>query len=160
MGDSIITSIATGLTDTLSSIHTVSTIELDEDNPIYDYADYLEQDTTPTYRKVQVFANDVILDSENLYYIMLKFPINEQDTIGTVVISSEYYREEIYEGYYNILMGVLNDVENNRVLSMEWGSGGPSKTKPKPTIYKRSLETARACQYETGTTNNTGIIRI
>jgi len=66
-----------------------------------------------------VFANDIILDNDNLYYIMLKFPINEQDNIGTVVISNEYYREEIYEGYYNILMGVLNSVKNNRVLCME-----------------------------------------
>jgi len=161
LGDSVITAIATGLTDTLSSTHTVSTIEFDEDNPIYDYVDYIEQDITPTYRKVQVFANDIILDNDNLYYIMLKFPINEQDNIGTVVISNEYYREEIYEGYYNILMGVLNSVKNNRVLCMEWGSGGPPKPKPvKPTIYTRSFETARACQYETGTTHNTGIIRI
>lgn len=66
-----------------------------------------------------MFANDIILDNDNLYYIMFKFPINEQDNIGTVVISNEYYREEIYEGYYNILMGVLNSVKNNRVLCME-----------------------------------------
>ena len=133
-GESIITAMATGVGGPLSSTHTVTSKVDTEEDPVFDTEDILPVDSYATHRKVRVAANKVKLESEDLYYIMLKFPENESVDIASIVVSTRYYRELIYEGYANILMGVLNSKEHNRIFSLEWGNVGAKITKTKPPV--------------------------
>lgn len=136
VGESTITALITGILGTVSGTHVVTTIDDTEEDPYYDIEDVLTEDIYSTYRKVRVSANKIELESDDLYYIMLKYPLDVDNNVGTIIVSRTFYREQIYEGYLTILLGVLNSVDNDRLLSMEWGSGG-KKTKvipPKPAV--------------------------
>lgn len=133
-GESTITATATGVGGPLSSTHVVTSKLDTEDDPVFDTEDILLADNYTTHRKVRVFANKIKLTSEDLYYIMLKFPENENVDVATIVVSTRYYRELIYEGYANILMGVLNSKEHDRIFSLEWGNVGAKITKSKPPV--------------------------
>lgn len=134
IGESVITATITGVSGSAIGTHTVITKDDTEEEPYYDAEDVLSDDLHSIYRKVRVSANRVELDSEDLYYIMLKYPLSEDNEIGTIIVSKTFYREHIYEGYLLILLGVLNSVANNRILSMEWGSGGEKIKKTIPSI--------------------------
>lgn len=133
-GESIITATATGVGGPLSSTHTVTSKVDTEEDPVFDTEEILPVDSYATHRKVRVAANKIKLESEDLYYIMLKFPENESIDIASIVVSTRYYRELIYERYANILMGVLNSKEHNRIFSLEWGNVGAKITKTKPLV--------------------------
>ena len=133
-GESVITATATGVGGPLSSTHTVTSKVDTEEDPVFDTEDILPVDSYATHRKVRVAANKVKLESEDLYYIMLKFPENESVDIASIVVSTRYYRELIYEGYANILMGVLNSKAHDRIFSLEWGNVGAKITKTKPPV--------------------------
>ena len=133
-GESTITATATGVGGPLSSTHTVTSKIDTEKDPVFDTEEILPVDSYATHRKVRVAANKIKLESEDLYYIMLKFPENESIDIASIVVSTRYYRELIYEGYANILMGVLNSKEHNRIFSLEWGNVGAKITKTKPPV--------------------------
>ena len=146
-GESIITATATGVGGPLSSTHTVTSKIDTEEDPVFDTEEILPVDSYATHRKVRVAANKIKLESEDLYYIMLKFPENESIDIASIVVSTRYYRELIYEGYANILMGVLNSKEHNRIFSLEWGNVGAkiTKTKPPVVIQTRWLILTETC---------------
>ena len=146
-GESIITATATGVGGPLSSTHTVTSKIDTEEDPVFDTEEILPVDSYATHRKVRVAANKIKLESEDLYYIMLKFPENESIDIASIVVSTRYYRELIYEGYANILMGVLNSKEHNRIFSLEWGNVGAkiTKTKPPVVIQTRWLTLTETC---------------
>lgn len=163
IGESTITALITGMLGTASGTHVVTTIDDTEDEPYYDEEDILSEDNYSTYRKVRVSANKIELSSDDLYYIMLKYPLDEDNDVGTVIVSTTFYREQIYEGYLTILLGVLNSVENERLLSMDWGSGGKKAKvippKPPVIITTRWFVISETCLLD-GVGKNTGQMEV
>lgn len=118
-------------------------------NPIS--TNVLATDMTPIHRKWTVTGREVLLTEDKVYRIYAKIPIAEDFNEAIIIVSSDnFYREGIYEGYYLILMGVVNKVGDKRIMNMDWGSGGaavaievPIDPPVDPPIYTTDVKKIR-----------------
>lgn len=145
-GESVITVIATGKDSEKQAIHTVTTSVYDEMNPIYDTIDELT-DLTPIYRKVKVTPNELEITSPGVHYLMLKYPLDEEEEYAAVLVSETYLRETLFDGYLNILLGILNSVDDKRIFALEWGNSGLNEPKviPPTIIQTRWKDVSKTC---------------
>lgn len=122
------------LETTTSATHIITVEKLLENEIGYEFSSSLEPDNTRIDRRLNVFADDYVLEDNSLYYLYALVPIDDEKTDAKIIISKNYYRENIYGENINILMGVLNSYENERNFSMLWGNIG--KLKP---LYRGSF---------------------
>jgi len=107
----------------------------------------MEKDPTPTHRVWNITRGEVCLDDEFMYYIYAKMSMTPGELFATVVVGKEYYREKIYEGYINILMGTVAGKDANRAFSLDWGNIGTIITPALPgtTVLTKWVITSETC---------------
>lgn len=118
----------------------------------------MEEDPTQLHRTWEILRGEVVMDDEFLYYIYAKLPTEPGELYATIVVGKQYYREKIYHGYVNILIGIVNSEEHNRVLALDWNNEGfVAGVKPKPVevFETKWIPISQICVLDLSS-NNTG----
>lgn len=155
VGDAIITVTAAGSPAATTATHTATTTEAVEGEDIISLADILAPDTTPIHRELTVDGDRVETIDDGTHYLYGKIPADEAVTEATIVIAKEYYRERIYEGYINILVGILNGGDTGRSFNMDWSNSG-NVTRTVPVTQGRDVDTDVSCVLDENF-ENTGV---
>jgi len=154
-GDAVITCTASGEPEATTATHTATTTAAVEGEDIISLADVLEADTTPIHRECLVYGDRVGTIDDGTHYIYGKVAADEAITEATIVISKEYYRERIYEGYINILILVLNGADTGRSFNADWSNFG-NVTRTVPVTQSRDIDTDVSCVLDENL-DNTGV---
>lgn len=144
VGDAVITVTASGTPEATIATHTATTTAAIEGEDIIGLADVLEPDTTPIHRECLVFGDRVETIDDGVHYLFGKVPADEAITEATIVIGKEYYRERIYEGYINVLVGILNGGDTGRSFNMDWSNSG-NVTRTVPVTQSRDIDSDVSC---------------
>lgn len=155
VGDAVITVTADGSPVATTATHTATTTAAIEGEDIIGLADVLVPDTTPIHRELTVYGDMVETIDDGTHYLYGKVASDEAIAEATIVIGKEYYRERIYEGYINILIGILNGGDTGRSFNMDWSNSG-NVTRTVPVTQVRYVDTDVSCVLDANL-DNTGV---